>query len=168
MFKICSRDEIVEIITTFPGHLMIISINDVGQDPPFDVNDPAIGESLVLHFDDVLEDNEYKNARAMSILDAATIINFITRHIYDATSKEDCIYVHCGGGVSRSAAVVAALEEIFEDGGSWKIFENVKYAPNRHVFETMLKAAHFKLCPWQIDKMFEYNEELLKESLRAG
>jgi predicted protein tyrosine phosphatase len=51
--------------------------------------------------------------------------------------------IHCEAGVSRSAAVSAAIDKIYT-GSDMAVFGDPKYIPNRYVYRTILEARHWR------------------------
>ena len=112
----------------------IISITDVFAPladigPMFNIQGDMIKpipENLVnilrLQFDDVFEDED----AAMVQADADDIAEFLSN-----TEFEE-LWIHCEGGVSRSAAVAAAISKHLYGDDMW-VFQNPNYYPNMWV-----------------------------------
>jgi len=66
---------------------------------------------------------------------ARRIIEFVDKHI--KTNDVDYILIHCWAGISRSAAVAAALHK-FYSGSDMIIFKSKLYSPNMLVYRVML------------------------------
>ena len=123
--KIFSRQAIERACAANPfAPVAIISITDVSE--PL-ANIPAnynIRCCLRLQFEDVFEDE----AGAMCQADADDIAEFV----YDIDENHieaDEIWIHCEGGVSRSAAVAAAISKHLYGDDMW-VFQNPNYYPN--------------------------------------
>lgn len=130
-FSILSRQEAIQYSHDKNNQeaVIIISITDVENKPVRFSSNANIIASLHLIFDDVYGDE----ANHMSIDDARKIINFY-KDYKDIVST--CI-VHCEAGISRSSAIAAALMTI-DKQEDMDIFENPKYAPNKHCYYTLL------------------------------
>lgn len=123
----------------FPAGTTLISIGDVGQATPALLHSPA--HILRMEFDDIDlgwldEENSGRYAcRLFSIDQARQIAAFVARH-WDETELLIC---QCLGGVSRSAAVAAAIRQYyFGDGMGY--FADSRYRPNPNVFSLMMEA----------------------------
>lgn len=77
----------------------------------------------------------------MSDADAARIKEFVERLV--KRNQINFLIIHCYAGISRSAAVAAALEKLY-NGDDSKYFLGDRYVPNRHVYKTMLNAYGLK------------------------
>lgn len=130
------------------GHkYVIISINDMNQDPNrFNHTDELVGV-LSLFFDDVSSGED--NCIVKS--DAVKIIKFLNSHM----NVDECV-VHCSAGVSRSAGVAAALMKIV-NGSDKPIFEDPHYKPNSACY-TMVLNTYFG----------SYNEEAIEEPYKQN
>lgn len=82
-------------------------------------------------FDDIEKNDEGK---CFTEEDAKNIVAFLNSH--DLT-KVDKIICSCDGGVSRSAAMAAALS-LYLNGDDWNIWGNAQYVPNLTVYRTLL------------------------------
>ena len=170
MIQICSRHQIAQIVhNPRMWNLIIISINDTEAfntgkpdttKPPFNIDSNNIKDILVLNFDDVESETEYLPAKLMSDDDGIKLLNFLVKHQKVALSKTETIFIHCKGGVSRSAAVAAAFSMLLPNQDDWWIFNDPQYAPNRHVYETLLKLANLEIPQQSIDLKFEKNQIL--------
>ena len=133
--KIFSRQALEKACAANPfAPVAIISITDVFE--PL-ANIPAnynIRCCLRLQFNDVFEDE----AGAMCPADADDIAEFV----YDIDENHieaDEIWIHCEGGVSRSAAVAAAISKHFYGDDMW-VFSNPAYYPNMWVNKLVTEA----------------------------
>ena len=145
--------------TDFQEKTIIISIN--GCDEPFNtfnLGNPNLIDILFLRFDDV----EAGEINQMTRSDAKKIISFVN----DNLDKVNQIVVHCGGGVSRSAGVAAALMLIL-NGDDSSVFDNPKFCPNRCCYKTLLNTFFgFDFSEDYIEKKFKHNTEIwCKENL---
>jgi hypothetical protein len=134
--KIFSRQAIEKACAENPfAPVAIISITDVSE--PL-ANIPAnynIRCCLRLQFDDVFVDED----NAICQADADDIAQF-AYDIYDSHLIEaDEIWIHCEGGVSRSAAVAAAISKHFFGDDMW-VFSNPAYYPNMWVNKLVIEA----------------------------
>jgi hypothetical protein len=78
-------------------------------------------------------------AGAMCTADADDIAQF-AYDIYDSHLIEaDEVWIHCEGGVSRSAAVAAAISKHFFGDDMW-VFSNPAYYPNMWVNKLVTEA----------------------------
>ncbi len=112
-------------------------------------NNPHIKDVLRLQFDDSEPEDKqaFPYLTLMSKTDAKAILTFTEAH----KNNVDKIIVHCFAGVSRSAAVCAALMLII-NGDDMEIFGNPKFSPNMYCYRLVLEE-HFGF----------YNEVLAKE-----
>jgi protein-tyrosine phosphatase len=53
--------------------------------------------------------------------------------------KVNLIVCQCDAGISRSAAVVCALDECVNGGGKSKIWDNERWFPNEHIYDIIMK-----------------------------
>lgn len=125
--KVMSRQKAIEFFSTPHDNMNIavISISNVDDIPP-DLK--FFNEGLFLKFDDV-----ESGPNAITKEQARTIAEFI-KH-----PGIDLIVVHCGAGVSRSAAVAGAIMQyLWHDDRA--IFDNGSYCPNMRCYRTVLDA----------------------------
>lgn len=100
---------------------------------------------LSLSFDDIelhdalLLDRSSKREYCITKLDAQKIRNFVKEWY----SKVDIIIAHCDGGVSRSAGVIAAIMEVYENKG-WVMWKRQTKSPNMTCFLRTLEAFEYK------------------------
>lgn len=85
---------------------------------------------------------------------AHNIIQFVNTWKYEA----DTFVVHCDAGISRSAAVCAAIRRHLglED---MSIFDNYRYNPNPLVYYTMMEQIKDGYNPKEDDEKFSINSE---------
>lgn len=79
---------------------------------------------LVLYYDDNLKDFTTKMAKQIK--------RFIKR-----TKDNQTIYCLCDGGMSRSAAIAAALQKYYNNNDN--ILNDKRYTPNKLVYKTLLQ-----------------------------
>ena len=82
-------------------------------------------------------DDTVRGPNVMTEMDADRVVQFVREH--EPHINE--IIVHCQAGVSRSAAIAAAISQ--ELNGEDEIFGKAQYAPNRLCFD-ITKAAFSK------------------------
>ena len=125
----------------------IISITDPDSNlPTFAPNENRLG-ILSLQFydlDDISGQMEPKDAKEylaqfgnglFKDYQAAEIVDFVE----EVKDKIKGILVHCEAGVSRSAAVAAAIELVL-NGSDERVFKDRRYSPNQYVYGKLLKA----------------------------
>lgn len=126
--KVLSRSEL-EKLQSLEGKTAIISITDIGNKFA-KLSDKVATESiaqLFIQFDDVLHSEEGHITLAQSEL----IAYFMKSLVHQ---KPDTIIVSCDGGVSRSAAVAAAILLRYKED-DMEIWSDGKFSPNRLVYE---------------------------------
>lgn len=137
-----------------PFKYVIISISDVHMPAnQFNKTNELVDE-LHLFFDDVEKGEHY----CMQKEDAIQILDFMNKHM----DVDECV-VQCEAGISRSAAICAALMLIIE-GSDKEIFENPKYCPNRHCYRLLLDAYFGSYDEEAIDEKFRKNIELWRKA----
>ncbi len=137
-FLVLGRSEIRTEMPEMP--YLVISVTD--PDKP----DAEIAASfyqravLRLKFDDAvqidipgLEDLAAETVVELTTMEAQNILTFVRQHSEDV----QLIVCQCEAGVSRSAAIAAALSRILQNEDAF-FFEN--YWPNRKVYHTILAA----------------------------
>lgn len=136
---IMSREELERNSSFISKPTLIISINNIGQEKPIlDMDNTKIIDVLYLYFDDEVEgDKIISDAQALQIRDF--IISYIDIYNLDSYGSYLNIIVQCTGGVSRSAAVAAALSKVIKHNDNW-VWSNGKFSPNIIVYEKVLKA----------------------------
>ncbi|MCD7982306.1 MAG: hypothetical protein LUF32_08360 [Clostridiales bacterium] len=126
----------------FNQNTMLISISDFKKQIPCLENIPDY--CLFLHFDDlnvpesrpaIHETDSSYFSRKFSWFQAQKIAGFVKKYLYEV----DDIICQCEYGVSRSAAVAAAISEYTEGCGK-DIFNDLKYHPNPGVYTMTLAA----------------------------
>lgn len=125
--EIMSHKQIKEAVFTEPTS--IISIDSDNAFPDIDLDDENILQITRLKFDDadVGPANLFSKDQAHMVLDHATRAN-------ECKCKLIC---QCEAGISRSAAVAAAISLIYNGTDAW-VFQDPKYCPNMHVYRTIL------------------------------
>ena len=139
-FIISSRADVLKkVAKLLPEHPVIISILDTDKDSPnhkpldpiFDIEGGEL-PILSLTFDDT-DDGKY--GQLMTDDNAEDIAMFYSRFIYCKV-----ILIHCTGGISRSAAVAAALSKFCYDTDFWVFGATNLYRPNMFVYRKVLSA----------------------------
>lgn len=123
----------------FPAGTALISVGDVGEAPPALLYRPA--HMLRMEFDDVdlnWLDGEGggKYACRMFAIDQARQIAAFAAKYWNETELLIC---QCQGGVSRSAAVAAAIRQHYR-GDGMGYFAGRRYRPDPYVFSLTLEA----------------------------
>ena len=90
---------------------------------------------------------------------ANTIVSFIK----SLNDNVDELIVHCEAGVSRSAAVAAAIS--FSINGDDAEFFKFPFFPNRHCYRLMLEAFGFDLKQLFLTQKFEANVEEIRKHI---
>ena len=114
---------------------------------------------LFLTFDDIENISELPNGVIFNDALAESILSFSKNHQDIILSEFEILLIHCHGGVSRSAAVGAALSFIFCDDDC-KIFNDPKLSPNRLVYDKLIEVSSISQSKDEIDKKFQRNLEL--------
>ena len=114
---------------------LIISITD----PALDLNSFADNKNIVaicrVQFDDVTKDN----ARPCDVLMSTRDADKIKEYVISYMDKVETVIVHCEGGRSRSAGVMAAIQR-YITGDDSEIMNSSRYLPNDHCYRLMLSA----------------------------
>lgn len=100
---------------------------------------------LFIHFDDVEEDLEFLNEKAITEQQAKIIADFIKKA--QATDKN--VWVNCHAGMCRSGAIVEVLALL-----GWQIVEGFspQRIPNRLVFNLVRQQFDELLNSWEKEK----------------
>lgn len=127
-----NREQAIAQVKDLTPPAAVISISTVGDElPDFKIEKLGI-EVLFLSFDDVEDDDKFYTP--ISDIDALNIKDFI-----EENKDVETLVVHCDAGVSRSAAVAAAVGKyLFND--DMFIFGRPRFCPNRTVYRKVLKA----------------------------
>ena len=129
--QVWDRKKAIENVRNISKKAIVISITSSGDKFPI-FQEQINTKVLFLQFDDVdANDTKYK---PMTKSQAFKIAEFVNEHL----AAELCI-VHCDAGISRSAAVAAAIGK-FVNNDDMFIFGRPKFAPNAHVYHLMLNA----------------------------
>lgn len=127
IFLNMSRD----CVKTFEYHdsWVLISINEPDVQPPGIICTNMV-DRTVLNFHDI--DSAEENCVLFSEENAIQILDFVKKH-----TNIHLVVIHCYAGISRSAAVAAALHTSINncsDSHYWK-----RFIPNKHVYSTIMK-----------------------------
>lgn len=129
---ILSRLKMRETLQSLDRDVAVISISssDGERLDELDSN-PHVAAVLHLVFDDVFgnEDNH------MTAGDADRVVRFL-----GALDDMLPLFVHCDGGVSRSAGVGAACM-LIENGSDDDVFKSARYVPNMFCYRLVLNSA---------------------------
>jgi predicted protein tyrosine phosphatase len=142
---ILNRAEIFDYINTYDElyNIAFISINDTigpySESPLKNINNIS---KLILHFDDVIEDNQpsptnrTNNTRSFRLAQAQQILSFIE------DNKNKNFIVHCVAGISRSGAVGTFISN-YLDNVDYEFFKkyNTQIAPNIFILTSLMNAS---------------------------
>lgn len=121
---------------------VMISIQDTNNFDEFTPTEASqVKATLHLHFEDtnLPLDREDRDSNWFVKEDAHRVVRFITDEVLAKGVKH--IIVHCHAGVSRSAAMAAAIEVYLNGKGADEhIWHDWHYRPNIHVYVTQMKA----------------------------
>lgn len=129
-----------------PKHLLRTSFNDVGFDEFWDTN-----TTLEVSEKEAFE----KKYRVISIQQAKEIATFYHEAIND---NVDTIICQCEHGVSRSAAIKAAILE-YEARRGIDVFADKYLSPSKTVFKRVLKALIAKRATHETIQLLHLTEE---------
>ena len=134
-FYVLSRQKAMNESYRLNEPTLIISITD----PALDLNSFADNKNIVaicrVQFDDVTKDN----ARPCDVLMSTRDADKIKEYVISYMDKVETVIVHCEGGISRSAGVMAAIQR-YITGDDSAIMNSSRYLPNDHCYRLMLKA----------------------------
>jgi len=141
-FIVAGRNEINEGIVVRTPYV-VISISDPGKQRPRIRRSTGFRDAIFLQFHDAEPTEGFTPLDKLVLMTsdhAATIWEFVCRY----QNAVDTIVVHCEQGMSRSPAVAAAICKTL--GQDDRHFFD-EYAPNRYIYDLMLKTAqqHFLL-----------------------
>jgi predicted protein tyrosine phosphatase len=129
---VCSRSIAKEFKWSKPWAIISISEDPTQFPVLLEENRSAL---LQVEFADLEFNSGTSNFKLFDEADAENILSFVESLPNDV----EVLIIHCGAGISRSAAVAAALSKMTNgsDGG----FFDSPYSPNSKVYHTMLKVA---------------------------
>lgn len=122
-----SRENVSQF--TYHNPWSLISINQPNQTPP-EIMCSKLYSKLELFFDDI--DKPIEGCSIFTDNDATKIVEFVKLYI----NKVSLFVIHCHAGISRSAAIAAALSKYYNQNDK-VYFDN--YIPNIHVYSTLTK-----------------------------
>jgi predicted protein tyrosine phosphatase len=135
-FLVLSR-AVVETFTAETPYL-VISITDPEQPEANILDSPFLRATLRMKFHDIAKPNRIASQFATNSIDvhateadAEQILSFVCEHL----AEVKLIVCHCEQGISRSAAIAAALSHILQDEDEF-FFQH--YWVNRYVYELLL------------------------------
>jgi predicted protein tyrosine phosphatase len=127
---------------------IMISITDPKSEQPYFKENPFCLATMYLQFSDydatskdIISGDKCLNAPEYTLFtpnDAKAIIQLI-EHIYPYINL---IVVHCEAGVSRSAAIAAAISRMQGKSDAEYFNPQGRYIPNRFVYRTFLNVAN--------------------------
>lgn len=140
--EVCGRQGIEKLSQEpFTGKTALISICDHYRMPPTLRNKPTWRLSLV--FDDIRLPEIHQNTLLARMGCSEEDADRIAAFVYAVNGKAERIICQCEAGVSRSAAVAAAIREhFFQDGAS--LFNDPLFDPNPRVYRLVLDALNKK------------------------
>jgi predicted protein tyrosine phosphatase len=140
-FLVLSRAEVESFTAELP--YLVISITDPEQPEASIPESKFLLTTLRLKFHDIAKPNriaEQFDTKSTDIYmteaDAKSILSFVGKHL----SKVKLMVCHCEQGISRSAAIAAALSRILQDEDEF-FFRH--YWVNRYVYDLLLAKAEF-------------------------
>ena len=129
--RVMSRERAIRYSYSNHPKTLMISIRDNGSRIPHFVKDNLV--IFYFEFDDIEEGGTrgipISNNQASDI--AAAVNNF--------KDRVDCIVVHCGAGVSRSAGVATAIGIALNNDDSF-IFNDGRFTPHRTCYRKVMEA----------------------------
>lgn len=129
--QVFSRENMIYHTAGIKSPCVIVSISDKHAYAPEFYKNDNIWDVCHLFFDD-----EEAGPSCMTESDAAILVDFVRRY-----ENEDVdLFVHCNGGVSRSAGCAAAIM-LMDWGDDGAIFDDGRYCPNMHCYRYVLNAA---------------------------
>lgn len=121
---------------------------------------PTQWQVLEVLCDDIEPNSTFSDLQLLSLGQAKDILDFAYDRIPLIQSNKSVLYVQCNGGVSRSPAVAAGISFCINNEDDWWVFNNSSFCPNRHIYETIIKASGKPASPGLIDAKFRKNEIL--------
>lgn len=133
--RVMSRERAVRYSYSDHPNTLMISIRDTDQPIPF-----FNKNNMTIHyfeFDDIEDGSAAIYGKPISDEQANHIAEVVRNENYD------CIIVHCGTGISRSAGVAAAIGMAINGDDSF-IFNDSRFTPNRTCYRKTIKAFGLK------------------------
>jgi predicted protein tyrosine phosphatase len=121
----------------YPYDHIVIGFRSSHTTYPPVVFSPYCKAHLELNVDDVHPTTAFPYEKVFTKKDAKKILKMVEKY----KKKVQHIVCQCDAGVSRSAAVAAALSKILYGDDAW-VFDCPRYIPNPHIYSTILNA-HF-------------------------
>lgn len=116
---------------------------------------------LLLNFDDITNPKRLYSFKP----EHAREIRRFVEDALDGNTRIERIIAACDGGVSRSAAVAAALMLRFGQDDETAIWADPAYGPNRLVFKMLCEGLGLKMPKAAIDERVRRNERALMERI---
>lgn len=126
--------------------------------------------ALNIHFSDVTNDRVYREAiksgrhknelKIMNLNDAKRIKSLVDKAEEDNEIEE--LIIHCHAGISRSAAVAAALCKVHGIDDS-TYFTQSRYSPNMYVYDKILQAYGIKTSNKEYKRLFREKKSINKK-----
>ena len=132
-FLVLNRYQVAEVTPDVP--YLIISVTDPEREEAVLAESPHRRAVLRLRFHD--KGNRRPLAAGKIVMtpeEAHNVLAFVKTHL----AEVKLIVCQCEGGISRSAAIAAALSRILQDEDRF-FFQH--YAPNAWIYDTLLEAA---------------------------
>ena len=128
------RDEAESFVPEVP--YLVVAISDPDKPEPEIPRPPHLRGALRLRFHDVGQPRRFQETTdvAMTPEDARQILSFVREQL----PETELIVCQCEQGVSRSAAVAAALSRILQGEDEYFLKH---YWPNRWVYNLLLESA---------------------------
>lgn len=146
--KVMNHTEAFEYVYGYCGlnkteDFAMISIQEYPQELMGVVYKPGghLKQALNLHFIDLDDPVKHKDKRLITDEDVEKIKEFMEELIKKNEIKT--LIIHCWAGVSRSAAVAAAILKVYT-GNDDQIFKSGTYAPNMYVYHKILEGYGMK------------------------
>jgi predicted protein tyrosine phosphatase len=115
----------------------VISVSDAEDEDAEIRVSPLCRAVLRLRFDDVDPQRpSLRRGLAMTVDDARALLKFVGEHT--AAAGVSTLVCQCGLGISRSAAIAAALSRLLQGEDA---FFFSRFSPNLYVYRTVLGAA---------------------------
>lgn len=142
------------------GVTAVVSISSKVEGPlPFITENHKIIDFLYVDFEDI--EKKYDNESIlMDDSHALGIKDFINKN----KDKIEVLLIHCSAGISRSAAIGAALNLALL-GDDYSIWKSGDYIPNLHCYKTMLKAYGIGLSIGEITEKYKITKRTFEYKL---